>query len=189
MVCKKIYPGLVAVLWFFVSGAGTLYGEEKFQMNTLTMETATGKSLGVASAKDDMTAIFTAQKRFVYQILKQIGVSENDLPPAVKAAINKPQTTSMAAFETFSEGLDQMDKGQFATAETLFSKAAALDPGFAMAKTMEAAMPKINLVIPPPILPSATGGTPTGAPASGPTGGLPSAPAGPMHSNTFDPDF
>ena len=79
-----------------------------FKLDTLTMETQSGSEIGSSSSKGKMVEFFKAQKKAVYHILNQVGISESNLPAGVRAAINRPQTTSFKALVAFSSAVRDM---------------------------------------------------------------------------------
>lgn len=118
---------------------------EKFELESAVMDSASGKSLGVANEKGEMAEFFKAQKSMMYAILRSAGIALDRLPADVRARLEKFQTTNLEAFKAFSQGLDLKDEGKFAEAQAFFEKAVALDANFKLADEMKVSMPNVNL--------------------------------------------
>jgi hypothetical protein len=80
-----------------------------------------------------------------FGILRAAGISLEQLPPDIRARIERFQTTNVEAFRAFSQGLDLKDQGRFVEAKEFFRRAAELDPGFTLAVEQQRAMPDVNL--------------------------------------------
>ncbi len=118
---------------------------QDLSINSMTLDTASGKSLGNISKRGEMMNFFQVQKEMVFNTLSHLGVKLEDLPPKLRQEIEKPQTTNAQAFAAFAKAVDKADKGQFAQAAQLFKQAAKLDPAFGLAKGMAVLMPKFDL--------------------------------------------
>ncbi len=120
-------------------------GAQNLNINGITIDTASGKSLGSLSSQGGMEEFTKLQKELVMTIIKQLGIDFQSLPPQVRGQIEKPQTTNPQALASFSKGLDLADKGQFQAAAAAFKEAVKNDPGFALASGMARLMPHVNL--------------------------------------------
>lgn len=136
------HPIHVAVL---VLLAGYAQAAQDLSVNSMTLDTSTGKSLGNVSRRGDMRSFFQVQKEMVFNTLTHLGIKLEDLPPKLRQEIEKPQTTNSQAFSAFAKAVDKADKGQFSQAAKLFNQAAKLDPGFSLAKGMAKLMPAFDL--------------------------------------------
>ncbi|MBF0428537.1 MAG: hypothetical protein HQL94_06405 [Magnetococcales bacterium] len=137
---KHFRNGAFLALWVVPT---LVYGEEQFQVNTLTVESQTGTNKGSASSQSPLSGFFKAQKELVGHLLTQIGMPPESLPPEVKKALAQPHTTNMQALIAFSEGLAHLDNDRFTEAKTSFTQAVSLDPSFGLAVTLEKSMPQI----------------------------------------------
>ncbi len=106
--------------------------------------TSDAKELGTSSEQGTLESIFSLQKALVYDILRQAGLDPDRLSPAIKAAIDKPQTTKLEAFLEFSQALDFLDHGRLPEAQEGFQRAAAIDPEFETAARFRDSTPLIQ---------------------------------------------
>lgn len=136
------HPIHVAVLVLLASYA---QAAQDLSVNSMTLDTSTGKPLGNVSRRGDMQSFFQVQKEMVFNTLTHLGIRLEDLPPRLRQEIEKPQTTNSQAFTAFAKAVDKADKGQFSQAAKLFNQAAKLDPGFSLAKGMAKLMPAFDL--------------------------------------------
>ncbi len=131
---------LVALL----GGVGAAQAQS-FSLEGAVIDSRTSQSLGVVTERGDLGGVFRAQKAMTFGILRSAGISLEQLPPEVRARIERFQTTNVEAFRAFSQGLDLKDQGKYAEAKELFRRAAELDPGFALAAEQQRSMPDVNL--------------------------------------------
>ncbi len=125
--------------------ASAVQGAPNLNINGLTIETGTGKTLGTLSSQGGMDEFTKLQKELVLTVIKQLGIDLETLPPAVRGQIEKPQTSNPQALQAFAKGLDLADKGQFKDAAAAFKEAARHDPGFGLAAGMARLMPNVNV--------------------------------------------
>ena len=118
---------------------------QNLNINGVTLDTRTGDTLGTLSSHGSMDEFTKLQKEMVLNVLKQLGIDPQTLPPHIRGQIEKPQTTNAQALSAFAKGLDLADKGQFKEAAAAFQEAAKNDPGFALASGMARLMPAFNL--------------------------------------------
>lgn len=119
--------------------------QQAFVLESAVIDSRTGANLGVSTERGEVAALFRAQKALTFGILRSAGVDLNALPTDVRARIERFQTTNLAAFRAYSDGLDLKDQGRFAEARALFQRAAELDPAFELAADQQQAMPEITL--------------------------------------------
>ncbi|SJM92963.1 hypothetical protein CRENPOLYSF2_3010005 [Crenothrix polyspora] len=127
----------------FVKGGGEHIqdqGDEQLTVNATTTD-AEGTSSNDIQEANKLAEIFVLQKQLVYKLLQNIGITSDKLSPAVKIAINKPQTTNVKAFKAFCYCLDLMDKGQFKKAREQCDDAVKYDPNFALAQRLLESIP------------------------------------------------
>ena len=118
---------------------------QSFSLEGAVIDSRNSQNLGVVTERGDINSVFRAQKAMTFGILRAAGISLDQLPPEVRARIERFQTTNVEAFRAFSEGLDLKDQGKFAEAREFFRRAAELDPSFALAAEQQRSMPDINL--------------------------------------------
>jgi hypothetical protein len=137
---------------FRILAAATLVGAaadaafaQGFSIESAVLDSRSAKNLGVTTEQGQMADFFKAQKAVTFGILRSAGISLDQLPPDVRARIERFQTTNLEAFRAFSQGLDLKDQGRFAEAKEQFRRAAELDPGFGLAVEQQQAMPDVNV--------------------------------------------
>jgi hypothetical protein len=138
---KKLHALIGA--WLLAASAGAQ--AQSFSLEGAVIDSRDSRSLGVISERGDLAALFRAQKTMTFGILRAAGISLDQLPPEVRARVERFATTNLDAFRAFSEGLDLKDQGRFVEAKERFRRAAELDPGFALATEQQQAMPDVNL--------------------------------------------
>ena len=116
-----------------------------FSLEGAVIDSRSSRSLGVINERGDINALFRAQKAMTFGILRAAGIPLDQLSPEVRARIERFATTNLEAFRAFSQGLDLKDQGRFAEAKAEFTRAAQLDPGFALAAEQQQAMPEVSL--------------------------------------------
>lgn len=115
-------------------------------IDTVTVDVNSGKSVGASTEQDSLNNIFKLEQRLVKQILQQLGVQVDQLPPEIRQALAKKATTNLDALVRFGEGLMALDNNRFSEAEQAFRQATDLGGGhFEMAQSMADAMPEIDL--------------------------------------------
>jgi len=134
------WPGLCALCLVGVSAQA-----ERFDLESVILESRTAHAVGGAKRSGDMATFFTAQKEMVYAALGDLGISLDSLPADVRKNLERIHTTNFAAFRMFSLGLDAQDQGKFAEAKAFFAKAVELDPNFQLAGELSVAMPNNNV--------------------------------------------
>lgn len=86
---------------------------------------------GGANDKQALDQLFTLEKNIVLRLLSDMGVM---LTTAERNLIEQRPTRSLAAFLSYSRGLEFEDEGRFDAASRSFDNAVRLDPGFAAAQ-------------------------------------------------------
>lgn len=120
--------------------------EDGLQINSLIAETTTLQEVGQQEASGQIAQLLDLEKRLAVAMLNDLGYDEERLRTAgVLAKIQKPHTTSEAAFEAFSDGLEAKDRGDYAAARQHFERALADDPNFEEAERELNALPIIIL--------------------------------------------
>lgn len=118
---------------------------QNYRLEGAVIDSRDARSLGVVTEAGTIDSLFRAQKAMTFGILRAAGISLDDLPPEVRARIERFATTNLDAFRAFSQGLELKDQGRFVEARELFRRAAELDPGFTLAAEQQRAMPEVNL--------------------------------------------
>lgn len=124
---------------------GTGAQAQTFSLEGAVIDSRNAQNLGVISERGDVNTLFRAQKAMTFGILRSAGISLEQLPPDIRARIERFATTNLDAFRAYSQGLDLKDQGKFIEAKAFFRRAAELDPGFALAVEQQQAMPDANL--------------------------------------------
>jgi TolB-like protein len=82
------------------------------------------------AAEGDLDAIFRLEKELAFGIIDALRI---EVSPALREAIAKPPTTSLAALLDFSRGIDESDRGEYGKAAASYRAALTEDPGMSMA--------------------------------------------------------
>jgi hypothetical protein len=130
----------LAGLFSFIPSGGC---QESIEVNALAINPDTGDPLELTeiARQANLNNFYILQKKLVYHILSQLGIEKQDLTPEVLFEINKVPTQNLAAFISFSKGLEFLDKQEFLEAKTAFKRAAKQDSSFTLAKIMAQAVP------------------------------------------------
>lgn len=141
------HPRRKLILWFFclLAGVSSSALAQNVQLESAVIESASGSTLSVSKNDGALNTFFTMQKKVVYDSLRGMGISVDNLPADVRASLARFHTENFEAFRAFSSGLNALDEGKFAEAKNFFDKASELDPGFAMARELQVAMPRTNI--------------------------------------------
>jgi TolB-like protein len=125
--------------------AGSLVGGsisqlQNDQLSTTADVTAvqTTQRLGTGfTGQTALDGLFALEKAIVFKLFEDLGVQ---VTTAERNAIEQRPTRSMAAFLSYSRGLEAQDQGRFDDASRLYDNALRLDPGFSSAaqKSQEA---------------------------------------------------
>lgn len=137
--------GVSAAALMLAAQAAPAQTQPSVVIGTVTLDAETGQPLAANRVEDAMTRFFELQKQLVFQVMSQVGVDPELLPPDVREQIERPATTSLPALISLSEGLELMDQGRFTEAEAAFAQALELDPGFGLAAALRDAMPSFDM--------------------------------------------
>ena len=95
----------------------------------------------IQQSQGTVQTFYQLEKTIVTGIINDIGVI------AVPASVGVVQTKNFQAFKHYSEGLNQIDNGQYAEAKTSFENAVKLDPQFTLASEALLATPVAALTV------------------------------------------
>ena len=123
----------------------------RFRFDATVVRAADAEVTATASSADQLQALFDIEKTVVLQLLAKLGIT---LTPAERVAISERPTRDLQAFLLYSRGLEDADRGDFASAAASFSAAAQRDPGFSAA-VQQAAASQAAQVAPPAALAAA----------------------------------
>ena len=114
-----------------VSGTFVDAPNHQVRLDAGLIDTHTKSTIGTDEVRGNLTEIFKAEKRLVLDMIDRLQI---ELTMEEMDAIQQIPTENIFAFMAYSQGLDAEDKGLFDQANSLFSKAVQLDPGFAQAQ-------------------------------------------------------
>lgn len=115
-----------------VQGSVVLLGDERLRLEMAVVDPAAAQRQGAATDEAALEDIFDAEKELVLQVLALLGVTLTD---AEREAIEENRTGSLLALLSYGEGLEALDRGDFAAATAAFENAVRIDPGFQAAQT------------------------------------------------------
>jgi len=133
----------------------------RFRFDATVVRAADAEVTATASSADQLQALFDIEKTVVLQLLAKLGIT---LTPAERVAISERPTRDLQAFLLYSRGLEDADRGDFASAAASFSAAAQRDPGFSAA-VQQAAASQAAQVAPPAALAAAAAPATSQAPS------------------------
>ncbi len=93
--------------------------------------TGTGVVRSAGAVTGPFKSLLGLEKELVFDLSAQLGIQ---LTPSERERILKQGPKNLAAFLAYSEGLDAMDRGDYAAAAQRFGAAAHADPSFSAAK-------------------------------------------------------
>jgi len=93
--------------------------------------TGTGVVRSAGAVTGPFKSLLGLEKELVFDLSGQLGIQ---LTPSERERILKQGPRNLAAFLAYSEGLDAMDRGDYAAAAQRFGAAAHADPSFSAAK-------------------------------------------------------
>lgn len=105
--------------------------EPVLRVDAAVVDANTAQVSGAAQGTDALEQIFGMEKRLALDLFNQLGVT---LTVAERNAIEERPTRSLAAFLSYSRGLEASDAGRYDEASRFFNDAVRLDPGFSMAQ-------------------------------------------------------
>ncbi len=115
-----------------VAGTFNVSGNNRLRVDVASYDVPGRKFPDPTTQSDALDNLFRMEKDLVFSVIKQMGIT---LTPAEREKIQLIPTKNLQAFLAYSIGLERQDAGDFRGASTYFKEAAALDPGFAQAKT------------------------------------------------------
>lgn len=118
-----------------VQGTITQPDGQALRADAAVVDVASARSAGPVNADFTLDAVLDAEKRLVFAILQQLGVTPT---PAERAAIEQRPTKSLAAFLAYSRGVAAENAGRWDDAARHFGDAVRQDPGFSTARAGEA---------------------------------------------------
>lgn len=137
----------ILFIFLFLSAIGVLpVHAERFELENAIIDSVTSKTIGGGKESGELAGFFVAQKKVVYGVLNDIGISLGSLPVDIREKLEKFHTTNFEAFKMFSLGLNAQDEGKFAAAKAFFEKAVELDPNFELAGKLSFSMPNTNVI-------------------------------------------
>ena len=144
---------------------GTISQLPNSQLNTSANVTAvqTTQAMGTGfNGQSSLDELFTLEKSVVIKLFQDLGVT---LTTAERNAIEQRPTRSMAAFLSYSRGLELQDQGRFEEAGRAYDNAVRLDPSFfsAQQKSQDAKSAAAGATVSVTSVESALRGTTEGA--------------------------
>ncbi|HEX3868177.1 MAG TPA: tetratricopeptide repeat protein [Gemmatimonadaceae bacterium] len=114
-----------------VGGSISQTGVNQLTANAIVTNVQTTQTVGAgANDQQPMDQVFTLEKNIVFKLFDDLGVT---LTTAERNAIEQRPTRSLAAFLSYSQGLELEDAGRFDDASHFFDNAVRLDPNFGSA--------------------------------------------------------
>lgn len=112
---------------------GTLTGLENqaLRIDAALANIKTVQRSEAARVSGSLLDFYQLEKNLAFDVIDAMGIT---LSSEEKAAIQKIPTKNLLAFMAFCRGLDQMDQGNWESAQQEFSAALKQDPGFQLAK-------------------------------------------------------
>ena len=117
-----------------VKGTLRIQPGNRLEIRAGSMYVPESKTLDYARYTGGMDQFFALSKQIVRKILSDQGIV---LTAEQERDIAEPATASFRAFAAYSLGLNEMDKGNFRSAQIYFQQAVIADPAFAMAQFMQ----------------------------------------------------
>lgn len=114
-----------------VSGTYNVSTDNRLRMDVGSYDVITKRYPEPASESDALENLFRVEKDLVFGVVKDMGIT---LSKEESERIERIPTKNLQAFMLYCRGLDDDDKGDFKSAEVMYSEASRLDPGFEAAK-------------------------------------------------------
>lgn len=114
-----------------VQGAVTLLDGDALRADAAIVDAGSAEHVGAARGAEPLDALLALEKALALQILDALGVR---LTAAERRAIEERPTRQLAAFLSYSRGLEAEDGGRLELAERHYREATRLDPGFSAAR-------------------------------------------------------
>ena len=110
-----------------VKGGFTVLRDRNLRLNAIFGQTVTSEIQQTEALRGPLTELFEMEKALVFSLIEKMKVS---ISPEEEAAIQKRPAPKFLAFLSYSQGLDLMDRGNYAAADAAFSRAIEIDPEF-----------------------------------------------------------
>lgn len=151
-----------------VSGSVGEAGDEEITVNSGISDVTTNSYSPALQQQETMDRLLDLQKRITFAIIDSLGIQ---LTPEERSQLGQLPTTNFEAFLAYSRGVDALDRGDYNQAESLFDRAATIDPGFSQAMSLQQEAQLLELGSGSPDEFAASAGTSFSGTATG--GGLP----------------
>ncbi|MBX2991994.1 MAG: hypothetical protein KF749_12630 [Bacteroidetes bacterium] len=112
------------------------------RMDVAAWDIVAQKFPGFQSGSDELDKLFRIQKELVFGIIRELGIT---LTVEEREKIQLVPTRNTFAFLTYCLALKSEDARDFRAAKVLYNEAAALDPGFNLAKSKAEAMEALSI--------------------------------------------
>ena len=99
----------------------------QLRVDAVVVDVPTTRAAGSTNGDGALDQLFTLEKTVAFGLFRALGVT---LTATEREAIEQRPTRSLQAFLAYSRGLAADDAGRFGDAQSAFSEAARLDPGF-----------------------------------------------------------
>jgi len=107
---------------------GSLLQEgNQLRTDALVIDVSTTSTAGEAADNRALDQLFTMEKNVALELFTTLGVT---LTTTQRNAIEQRPTKSLAAFLSYSRGLELEDRGEYDAANRLYQQAVRIDPGF-----------------------------------------------------------
>ncbi|MBI4544938.1 MAG: tetratricopeptide repeat protein, partial [Gemmatimonadetes bacterium] len=114
-----------------VQGVLATTGENAVRMDVSVLAAAEQRAAGELGNESPLEALFDLEKELVFGVLNVLGI---ELTAAEREAISENRAANLLAFLTYGNGLQAMDRGDYAEAVRLFQQAVQLDPSLGAAR-------------------------------------------------------
>lgn len=128
------------------------WGEVDAPQDTVQITAKVGQTLGSTNPVDVQAQgakekFFELEKQIVFGIIEALGLTKEQLSASVLRDLEKYHTKNFKAFMLFGQGLDHLDRKDFAEAKAAFEKAGQEDPNFGLSTSLEQATPKAAMTV------------------------------------------
>jgi TolB-like protein len=110
-------------------------GADGLRVSALLVDASSGESRGGSALRAEgvLAQLFEMQRQLAVRLHEELGI---ELTSAERERLGARRTENIEALLAFGTGLEALDGGRFAAAAEMFGRAAALDPGFELARQM-----------------------------------------------------
>ncbi|MDZ7260967.1 MAG: hypothetical protein ONB05_02450 [candidate division KSB1 bacterium] len=126
-----------------VNGAFSVEDNQKISLTTSLTDVALQKTSKTAQFTGALENIFMLEKDLVLRLLEDLGIP---LSIEERERIMQIPTRNLQAFMAYCNGLEQMDRGDYANAADFFEQAVQLDPRFSLAAERHQTAEAISLI-------------------------------------------